>query len=91
MRAHRKPRNQMDRPTGQKGQNIMTDREIAKRAYDKIMSELFQFDRCPTYALAKITLENMTSKGEVFLMEEYRFIKYVGLNSNGFETYQVRA
>ena len=68
----------------------MSDRERARAAYDKIMTELFRFEKCPTYALAKITLENMTSKGEVFLMEEYRFIKYVGLNSNGYETYQVR-
>ena len=68
----------------------MSDKERARAAYNKVMAELFKFEKVPTYALGKITLENITSKGDVFLMEEFRFIKYVGLNSNGYETYQVR-
>lgn len=68
----------------------MTDREIAKNAYGKVISALFSKEKEPTYALAKITLENLTSIGEVYLMEEYKFIKYIGKNSNGFDTYKVR-
>ena len=68
----------------------MTDRERAKAAHKKVLSALFEHEKVPTYALAQKTLENITSAGEVFLMEEYRFIKYVGNNSNGYPTFQVR-
>ena len=68
----------------------MSDRGRARAAYNKVMAELFKFDKVPTYALSRLALVNLTSSAEVFLMEEYRFIKYIGLNSNGLETYQVR-
>ncbi len=43
------------------------------------------------YAYSKAeALEIMTSPGEVFLMEEYKFIKYIGNNFNGYPTFQVR-
>jgi hypothetical protein len=68
----------------------MSDRERAKAAHEKVLSALFQHEKNPTYALAQKTLEIMTSPGEVFLMEEYRFIKYIGNNFNGYPTFQVR-
>lgn len=68
----------------------MTDRERAQAAYNKVLYALFQHEKVPTYALAQKTLENLTSPGEVFLMEEYRLIKYVGNNSNGYPTFQIR-
>lgn len=68
----------------------MSDRERAKAAYKKVISAISQHDKNPTYALAQITLEQMTSPGDVFLMEEYKLIKFIGNNSNGFPTFQVR-
>lgn len=51
----------------------MTDKERARKAYDKVLVAIFYKDPNPTYELCKVTLENLTSKAEVFLMEEYRF------------------
>ncbi len=68
----------------------MSDRERAKAAHEKVISAIFQHDKNPTYALSQITLEQMTSPGDVFLMEEYKLIKFIGNNSNGFPTFQVR-
>lgn len=68
----------------------MSDRQKAEQAYKKVISTIFSNDRNPTYALSQKALENITSCGEVFLMEQYRFIKYVGNNSNGNATFQVR-
>ena len=68
----------------------MSDKERAKAAHDKVLSALFYKDNNPTFELAKVTLENLTSKAEVFLMEEYRMIRFVGINHNGHDIYQVR-
>lgn len=68
----------------------MTDRERAVQAHRRVLSALFLHDDNPTWALSKIALESLTSPGEVFLMEEYKLIKYLGNNSNGYPTYQVR-
>lgn len=68
----------------------MTDRERAVQARQTVLSAIFLHDDNPTYALSKIALERLTSPGEVFLMEEYKLIKFVGNNSNGYATYQIR-
>ena len=68
----------------------MTDRERAKEAHDKVMQELFRFEKNPTFELHQLTLECLTSKEEVFLMEDYRFIRYAGESWNGGAVYQVR-
>ena len=68
----------------------MTDKERAQKAYDKVLEAIFYKDRNPTFELCKVTLENLTSKAEVFLMEEYRLIRFVGINHNGHEVFQVR-
>lgn len=68
----------------------MTDRERAVQAHRRVLSALFLHDDNPTWALSKIALERLTSPGEVFLMEDYKLIKFVGNNSNGYPTYQVR-
>lgn len=68
----------------------MTDRERAKAAHEKVLSALFFNDNNPTYELCGVTIANMTSPGELFLMEEYKLIKYVGENHNGHSVYQVR-
>ena len=68
----------------------MTDRERAVQAHRRVLSALFLHDDNPTYALSKIALEQLTSPEEVFLMEDYKLIKYLGNNSNGYPTYQVR-
>ncbi len=68
----------------------MSDRQRAENAYNRVISELFKHDRIPTYALSQLALVNLTSAGEVFLMEEYRFIKYIGENAEGYPTFQVR-
>lgn len=68
----------------------MTDRERAVQAHTMVLSALFQHDDNPTYALSKIALEEITSVGDVFLMEEYKLIKFIGNNSNGYATFQVR-
>lgn len=67
----------------------MTDRQRAAAAHEKVLSALFDGDKNPTYALSAPCLENITSRADVFLMEDYGFIKYVGCY-NGNSTYQVR-
>ena len=73
-----------------KEMKTMNDRARAKEAHDKILSELFRGDSNPTYELTYPALANLTSRGDVYLMEEYRMIKYVGENHNGYSVYQVR-
>lgn len=68
----------------------MTDRQRALNAHQRVLSALFLRDTNPTYALSKLALESLTSPGEVFLMEDYKLIRYIGKNSNGYPTYQVR-
>lgn len=68
----------------------MSDRTRAKEAHNKVINALFQYDSNPTYELSYPSLVNLTSRGDVFLMEEYRMIKYVGENHNGYSVYQVR-
>lgn len=68
----------------------MTDRQRAENAYKKVLEYIFDRDDNPTYALAQITLEHLTSVEEVFLMEDFNLIKFVGNNSNGFPTYKIR-
>lgn len=68
----------------------MNDRARAKEAHDKVLSALFQFDSNPTYELTYPALVNLTCRGDVYLMEEYRMIKYVGENHNGCSVFQVR-
>lgn len=68
----------------------MTDRQRAAAAHEKVLSALFERDKNPTYALSALCLENMTSAADVFLMEDYGLIKFVGNNSNGYPTYQIR-
>lgn len=68
----------------------MNDRERAKQAHEKVLSALFYHDSNPTYSLTLPTLVNMVGWGDVYLMEEYRMIKYVGENHNGCSVFQVR-
>ena len=68
----------------------MTDRERAKAAHDKVLSALFEKESNPTYELCYQTLANITSPEEVFLMEEFKRIRFVGTNHNGYDVFQVR-
>lgn len=68
----------------------MTDRQRAERAYQRIIAHLFDGDDNPTYTMCGASLANLTSKGEVFLMEEYKLIKYIGDGWNKMPQYQVR-
>ena len=68
----------------------MNDRARAKRAHEKVLSAIFYHDSNPTYELTLPALVNLTSRGDVYLMEEYRMIKYVGENHNGCSVFQVR-
>lgn len=68
----------------------MNDKMRAKAAHDKVLSALFLYDSNPTYELTYPALINLTCRADVFLMEEYKMIKYVGENHNGHSVFQVR-
>ena len=65
-------------------------REVAVKAYNKIIDALYKYDSNPTYELCKPTIENLTSAVELYLMKAHKLIKFVGYNHNGIAVYQVR-